>query len=160
VGSQLHSSSALPREGLPVLWVAPGRFVKEKNFLPMSGIEPRLLDCTAHTAVTLLTISRCLITIKYADTSNLNVTWMRYDTARKKRCLWNRSVILKGMTFHWLNPSGRTVALGSTTHPLTEVRSSRCVRLTTLPPQCANCLEILEASNSWSPKSMSRPING
>jgi hypothetical protein len=121
VGSQLRSSSAVPKEGLPVPWVAPGRFVKEKNFLPLSWIEPRFLDCTAHTAVTLPTISCCLITIKYVDISNLNVSWMRYDTARKERCLWNRYVILKGMTFHWLNPSGSTAAFGSTTHPLTEV---------------------------------------
>jgi len=28
----------------------------------------------------------------------------------------------------------------------------------TLPPSCANCLEILEASTSWSPNSLSRPV--
>ena len=38
--------------------------------------------------------------------------------------------------FHWHNPSGRTVALGST-QPLTG--------LTTLPPSYADCLEIWEA---------------
>jgi len=92
-----------PKEWLPVQWVATGRFVKEKNFLPLSGIEPRPLNCTAHTAVTILTISCCLITIKCVYISNLNVRWMRYDTARKMRCLWNRVVILKKMTFHWLN---------------------------------------------------------
>jgi len=44
----------------------------------------------------------------------------------------------------WHNPSGRTVALGST-QPLTEMstrciswgKGGRCVRLTTLPPSCA-----------------------
>ena len=53
--------------------------------------------------------------------------------------------------FHWHNPSGRTVALRST-QPLTEMstrntyrgKDSRCVRLTTLPPSCADCLEIWE----------------
>ena len=54
--------------------------------------------------------------------------------------------------FHWHNPSGRTVALGST-QPLTEMstrntscggKGGRCVGLTTLPPSCADCLEIWE----------------
>ena len=47
--------------------------------------------------------------------------------------------------FHWHNPSGRTMALGST-QPLTEMstrciswgdKACRCVRLTNLPPSCA-----------------------
>ena len=54
--------------------------------------------------------------------------------------------------FHWHNPSGHTMALGST-QPLTEMnnrniswrgKGGRCVGLTTLPPSCADCLEILE----------------
>ena len=53
--------------------------------------------------------------------------------------------------FHLYNPSGRTVALGST-QSLTEMRArdipwgkgGRCVRLTTLPPSCAVCIEIWE----------------
>jgi hypothetical protein len=43
---------------------------------------------------------------------------------------------------HWLNPSGRTVALASNKM---EGEGGRCVDLTTLPPSCANFLEILEA---------------
>ena len=52
---------------------------------------------------------------------------------------------------HWHNLSGRTVALGST-QPLTEMstrniswgdKGGRCVGLT-LPPSCADCLEIWE----------------
>ena len=31
----------------------------------------------------------------------------------------------------------------------------RCVGLTTLPPSCAECLEMLEASNSWRPTGLS-----
>jgi hypothetical protein len=56
-------------------------------------------------------------------------------------------------------------ALGST-QPLTETssyqecllggKSGRCVRLTTLPPSCADCLEILGASTSWNPQGLSR----
>jgi hypothetical protein len=47
------------------------------------------------------------------------------------------------------------------TQPLTEMTTrGKCVRLTTLPFSCADCLEILGASNSWSPKGLSRPIEG
>ena len=48
--------------------------------------------------------------------------------------------------FHWLNPSGRTIALGLTQpHEYQEYflggKGGRCVRLTTLPPSCAStCL--------------------
>jgi hypothetical protein len=63
--------------------------------------------------------------------------------------------------FQWLNPSGRTVALGST-QPVTEIstsnpswgRDGRCVGLTTLPPSCGDCLEILEHQ----PPGTSRPL--
>jgi len=49
-------------------------------------------------------------------------------------------------------PSGRTMALGSS-QPLTEMSTrniswrgngGRCVGLTTLPPSCADCLEVWE----------------
>jgi len=60
--------------------------------------------------------------------------------------------------FHWLNPSSHTMALGST-QPLTEMstrsiswggggKGSRCIGLTTLPPSCAERLEIWEP---WPP---------
>ena len=70
--------------------------------------------------------------------------------------------------FHFRNPFGRTMALGST-QPLTEMstrdvslggKGGRCVGLTTLPPSCADCLEILGASTSWSPKGSSRSVLG
>jgi hypothetical protein len=65
-------------------------------------------------------------------------------------------------------PSGRTLALGSR-QPLTEMSTRNiswegkggwCVRLRTLPPLCADCLEILGASTSQSPKGLSRPVMG
>jgi hypothetical protein len=67
--------------------------------------------------------------------------------------------------FHCLNPSGPTMALGST-QPLTE-RSTRSVyweqrrpvrRDDKLAPSCADFLEILGAATSWSPKGLSRPV--
>jgi len=55
--------------------------------------------------------------------------------------------------FHWHNPSCRAMALGLT-QPLTEMstyqkyflggKGGGCVGLTTLPPSCADCLEILK----------------
>jgi len=39
-------------------------------------------------------------------------------------------------------------------------KGGRYVELTTLPPSCADCLEILGASNSCSTKSLTRPIMG
>ena len=59
--------------------------------------------------------------------------------------------------FHWHNPSGRTLAVWST-QPLTEMstrniswggKGGRCIRLTTLPPSCADCLEIWEPQPPW-----------
>jgi hypothetical protein len=49
--------------------------------------------------------------------------------------------------FHWHNPSGSTMALGSTQR-LPGIfpggKGGRCVRLTTLPHSCAYCLKIWE----------------
>jgi hypothetical protein len=53
--------------------------------------------------------------------------------------------------FHWHNPSGRTMTLGST-QPLTEMstrnnfwaKGNSCIGLTTLPPSCVDCLKIWE----------------
>jgi hypothetical protein len=38
-------------------------------------------------------------------------------------------------------------------------KGGQCVRLI-LTPKCANYLEILEASNFWSPTGLSRPVMG
>jgi hypothetical protein len=39
-------------------------------------------------------------------------------------------------------------------------KGGRCVELTTLPPPCADLLEILGAPHFWSPKGFSRPLYG
>jgi len=39
-------------------------------------------------------------------------------------------------------------------------KGDRCVGLTTLPPSCAHCLEILEASIFGGPRGLSRPVLG
>ena len=66
---------------------------------------------------------------------------------------------------HWLNPSGHIVVLGSTLRKWVPAVSPRiedgqCVGLTTLPPSCADCLDVLGASTSWSRKGLSRPVTG
>ena len=67
--------------------------------------------------------------------------------------------------FHWHKPFGSTMVLGST-QPLTEIstrmggKGSRCVGLTTLPPSCGDCQEMLGASTFWNPQGLSRPVQG
>ena len=71
-------------------------------------------------------------------------------TSRKVAGLIPDGVIL---IFRRLNPSGRTMSLGST-QPIIEMNTRniscgsngvRCVGMTTLPSTCANCLEICES---------------
>ena len=59
----------------------------------------------------------------------------------------------RGFDSRW-DPSGRTMALMST-QPLTEM-STRAAGA--LPPSCAACIEILEASTCWSPKGLARNV--
>jgi hypothetical protein len=68
--------------------------------------------------------------------------------------------------FHWLNPSGPTMTLGST-QPLIKVntrnipygvKDGRCVGLRALPLLSADCLKILAVAHSWGPQDLSGPI--
>jgi hypothetical protein len=96
--------------------------------------------------------------------AKLSVSFVLCDILRKN-CLWLRHCatdrkvagsIPYGVTriFQWHNPYGDAVALGLT---LTEMstrsiygggrgKGDRCLGLTTLPPLCADCLEI------WDPQ--------
>jgi hypothetical protein len=76
--------------------------------------------------------------------------WLRQCTTNWKVT----GLIPDGVTgiFHWHNPSSRTMVLRFT-QPLTETstqeyflgdKCEQCVGLTTLPPSCADCLEIWE----------------
>jgi len=87
-----------------------------------------------------------------------------------KHCATSREVagsIPDGVTgvFHLHNPSGRTVALGST-HPVAEVstngicwggKGGRCVGLTTLPPSYTECLEVWEPETPGTLRACNRP---
>jgi hypothetical protein len=69
--------------------------------------------------------------------------------------------------FHWHNPTSHTMALGvnlasnrMSTRNKSWSKGGQCVGLTTLPPSCANCLEIWKP---WSPGSLwshNRPVQG
>ena len=68
--------------------------------------------------------------------------------------------------FHWPNPSGRTMVLGST-QPLTEMstmgiscvdKGGRCVGLTKLTTFMCGLSRNLGASTSWNPQDLPRPV--
>jgi hypothetical protein len=63
--------------------------------------------------------------------------------------------------FHW-HPSAHTVALGSTRVSGVSLggKDGRFVGLTTLPPSCTDCLEVLGVLTSWIPKTLSKPVYG
>jgi hypothetical protein len=78
-----------------------------------------------------------------------------------------RSPMVIGI-FHWHNPSGRAMALGST-QPLTEMstreyflggKGGQRVGLTTLPRSCAECLEIWKPLNLLEPSGPVQDWNG
>ena len=86
-------------------------------------------------------------------------SWLRHCTTSRKVA----GSIPDGVTGIFV----ATIALGST-QPLTEMsirifpggKGGLCLALTTLPPPCADCLEILEASTSWNPKGLSKACSG
>jgi hypothetical protein len=78
--------------------------------------------------------------------------WSRHCAASRKAAGSISGYVIG--TFHWLNPSGRNMALGST-HPLREMNTTDI-----LPPSYGDCLEIVWASNSSIPKGLSMLVQG
>ena len=120
-------------------------------------VNPWWLRCLPQNWVVVCTIIPFLPSLKGGHEWNhgfvihmkLKSSWLRYGATSREVA---GSVADVTRIFHWHNPSGRTVALGST-QPLTEmstrniswrVKAARCIGLTTLPPSCADCLEIWE----------------
>jgi hypothetical protein len=122
--------------------------------------------CLVTQEITFCTVPPNICSILIAVWATQWCSWLRHCTTSQKVT----GLIPDGVTgiFHWLIPSSCTMALGLT-QPLTEIcargiffggKGGWCRRLTTLPPSCADCLEILGASTSWSPKDLSRPAQG
>jgi hypothetical protein len=115
------------------------RYLVQKSAEVRISVSIRVFgcSCTAFCSFTL-----CLLGHAVAQ-------WLRY-------CATNRKVagsITDGVIgiFYLHKPSGRTMALGliqtlteMSTRDISWGKGGRCVGLTTLPPSCADCLEIWE----------------
>jgi hypothetical protein len=88
--------------------------------------------------------------------------WLGHSITSREGSIPNEVIEL----IYWLNPSDRTLALGSTQpneyqgYLLVWGKGGRFVGLITLPPSCTDCLEILRASTSSSPKGLYGPGMG
>ena len=71
-------------------------------------------------------------------------SWLRHCATSRKVAGSIPDVVIG--IFHWHNPTGRTMALRLTQLPTEMSKGGRCLRLTTVPPSCADYLEI------WEPK--------
>jgi hypothetical protein len=73
-------------------------------------------------------------------------SWLRHCATSRKFADSIPNYVIE--IFHWHNHSGRTMALGLT-QSLPEIstknKDGRYIGLTTLPPSCADCLEIWES---------------
>jgi hypothetical protein len=75
------------------------------------------------------------------------------------RCLWNFSLTWSFRPHY--GPGINSASKRNEYHEyLLRDKGGRYVGLTTLPPSCADRLEILGASTSWKPQDLSRPMHG
>jgi hypothetical protein len=101
----------------------------------------------------------------YSGATRWRSSFTRYVSNRKVAGSIHDGVI--GI-FHSHSPFGRAMTPGVDSvcnrneyqEDLLGGKDGRCVGLTTLPPSCANFLEILGASTSWNPSDLSRPAMG
>jgi hypothetical protein len=115
-----------------------------------------------------LVIQNCRILFRY-----LQKFWGPCWRSWLRHCATNRQVaasIPDGVSgfFHWHNPVGCTMALGST-QPLTEMstrniswgaKGGRLLRADNLTTFICRLSRNLGASTSWNPKGLSRPVMG
>jgi hypothetical protein len=110
-------------------------------------IKSCLLNITLYSSV--------ITTLFYNDTQCwASHSWLKHCATSRKVAVSIRNDVIG--IFHWNNPSGRAMALGST-QPVAEMstrniywgggggKDGRCIGLTTFPPSCIDCLEIWEA---------------
>jgi hypothetical protein len=86
--------------------------------------------------------------------------WLRHCATSRKVAGWIPDGVTE--TLQWLNPPGRTMVDSASNRneyqeSFLRAKDGRCVGLTTLPPLCADCIQILGALTSWNPK---RPVQG
>ena len=87
------------------------------------------------------------------------IYWKIYATSRKHTCFIPDGVISSFMDFKFLAELWAWVRLGFNRNWAPEGgKYGRCLGLTNLQRSCADCLEILGASKSWSPRGLSRTI--
>jgi len=143
-----------------------------KNPLTPTGIEPATFRFVAQhlnhcaTAVPASTLCCRIILVQLTFGGTWWRSWLRHRATRRKTA----GFIPSGVAgiFHWHNPYGRTMALGST-EPLTEMstwniswrwggggKGGGGVGLTT--PSMCRLFWNLRASNSWNPQGLSRPV--
>ena len=89
-------------------------------------------------------------------------SWVRHCATSRKEA----ASIFSGDfdIFHLLNPSVLGIELASKRHEyqvyLLGCKGCRYIGMTTLPPSCADCIEILGVLSSWIPKGLSRALMG
>ena len=93
-------------------------------------------------------------------------SWLRHCTTSRKVTGSIPNGVMR--IVHWHNPSCHIMALGST-QPLTEMsttnipwggKGGQCIVLTTLPPSCADCLEIWKPQPPGSFRAFPGPYKG
>jgi hypothetical protein len=92
-----------------------------------------------------------VVTIEMLDTPCSEVVWRVLATTPFASFPFTSLPVRHGVPshFNWTLP-GMSPGGGG----------DRCIRLITSPPSCADCLEILGASNSWNPQGLPRPVKG
>ena len=130
-----------------IKWVLCSSIVRS---VAADGIQPK--------NGTTLVVQRFGILLKYSKGAHAGaVVWGMV-------CVWFQSVI---EIFHWNNPSGQTMALGST-QPLTEMSTRniswrvKAASAFGWQPSTLMCQmsRNLGASTSWNPQCLSRPVMG
>jgi hypothetical protein len=120
-------------------------------------MSPHFVKCLSYKIVPARILRRnkiyCILILCLVPVDNGGPWWRSWlrQSATNRKVAGSISDGVNGI-FHWQNPVGRTMALGidsaSNRNEYQEYflgdKGGRCVGLTTLPPSCADCLEIWE----------------
>ena len=139
-----------------------------RRTLRRNGYLKQVRKCPLNVAIPVCLLCYCSLKLKFINTlqkiapSYGTRSWMRHCATSRK----GAGSIPDGVNeiFHWLNASSLIMALGfdSASNGNEYQRSSlggkggQCVGLTKLPSSCADFLELLGTSTSWTPMGLSR----